>query len=51
MPEFTTLVDGLSFTCMLGGGDRRTLFACRAPTFHEAEASAHHRASILIVAL
>lgn len=37
-----------SFACMLGGEDGRTLFACVAPTFHEAEASANHRASILM---
>ncbi len=36
------------FACMLGGVDGRTLFACVAPTFHEAEASANHRASILM---
>jgi sugar lactone lactonase YvrE len=34
------------FACMLGGDDGRTLFACVAPTFHKAEASANHRASI-----
>jgi sugar lactone lactonase YvrE len=34
------------FACMLGGEDGRILFACVAPTFHEAEASAHHRAAI-----
>ncbi len=40
--------DGLgAFACMLGGADGRTLFVCVAPTFHEAEASANHRASIL----
>ncbi|MGA3106383.1 MAG: SMP-30/gluconolactonase/LRE family protein [Terriglobales bacterium] len=39
--------DGLGvFACMLGGTDGRTLFACVAPTFHEAEASANHRAAI-----
>jgi len=39
--------DGLGvFACMLGGADGRTLFACVAPTFHEAEASANHRAAI-----
>jgi sugar lactone lactonase YvrE len=37
-----------AFACMLGGHDGRTLFACVAPTFHEAEASANHRASILM---
>lgn len=40
--------DGIGlFACMLGGEDGCTLFACAAPTFQEAEASAHHRASIL----
>jgi sugar lactone lactonase YvrE len=34
------------FACVLGGIDGRTLFACVAPTFHEAEASANHRAAI-----
>jgi sugar lactone lactonase YvrE len=34
------------FACMLGGVDGRTLFACVAPTFHEAEAAANHRAEI-----
>ena len=39
--------DGLgAFACMLGGGDGKTLFVCVAPTFHEAEASATHRAAI-----
>jgi len=39
--------DGLGvFACMLGGGHGRTLFACVAPTFDEAEASANHRAEI-----
>jgi sugar lactone lactonase YvrE len=39
--------DGLGvFACMLGGEDGRTLFACVAPTFHEQEASANHRAAI-----
>jgi sugar lactone lactonase YvrE len=37
-----------AFACMLGGDDGRTLFVCVAPTFHEAEASANHRASILM---
>jgi sugar lactone lactonase YvrE len=42
-------IDGVGvFACMLGGEDGRTLFASVAPTFHEAEASAHHRASILM---
>jgi sugar lactone lactonase YvrE len=36
------------FACMLGGDDGRTLFACAAPTFQEAEASANLRASILM---
>jgi sugar lactone lactonase YvrE len=36
------------FACMLGGEDGRTLFACVTPSFLEAEASAHHRASILM---
>ena len=36
------------FACMLGGDDGRTLFASVAPTFHEAEASTNHRASILM---
>ncbi len=45
LEELTT--DGMSvFACMLGGIDGRTLFACVAPTFHEAEASANHRAAI-----
>ena len=35
------------FACMLGGQDGHTLFACVAPTFHEAEASTNHHASIL----
>jgi sugar lactone lactonase YvrE len=39
--------DGLGvFACMLGGTDGRTLFVCVAPTFHDAEASAKHRAAI-----
>jgi sugar lactone lactonase YvrE len=36
------------FACMLGGDDGRTLFACAAPSFQEAEASVKHRASILM---
>jgi len=41
--------DGVSvFACMLGGEDGRTLFACAAPTFEEAEASLNHRATILM---
>src|SRR3984957_1683555 len=40
-------IDGLGvFACMLGGDNGRTLFACVAPTFDEAEASANHRAEI-----
>jgi|SRR5579863_3208893 len=35
-----------AFACMLGGADGKTLFLCVAPTFHEAEASANHRAEI-----
>jgi len=38
-----------AFACMLGGDDGRTLFACVAPTFHEAAASANHRAEILMM--
>ena len=39
--------DGLGiFACMLGGAEGRTLFLSVAPTFHEAEASANHRAEI-----
>jgi sugar lactone lactonase YvrE len=34
------------FACMLGGDDGRVLFLSVAPTFHELEASAKHRASI-----
>ena len=37
------------FACMLGGDDGRTLFASVAPTFDEAEASANHQASILMM--
>jgi sugar lactone lactonase YvrE len=36
------------FACMLGGQDGRTLFACAAPTFDEAEASSNYRSSILM---
>jgi sugar lactone lactonase YvrE len=36
-----------AFACMLGGNDRRTLFACAAPTFDDTEAAAHHRSAIL----
>jgi sugar lactone lactonase YvrE len=35
-----------AFACMLGGKDGRTLFACVAPTFSEAEAAANRRAEI-----
>jgi sugar lactone lactonase YvrE len=39
--------DGMGvFACMLGGDDGHTLFACVAPSFHEAEASANHKAAI-----
>jgi len=42
--------DGVgAFACMLGGDDGRTLFACVAPTFEEAEASAIHRARVLMI--
>ncbi len=45
LEEFRT--DGIGvFACMLGGADGRTLFLSVAPTFHEAEASANHRAAI-----
>ena len=37
-----------AFACMLGGHDGHTLFAFVAPSFHETEASIHHRASILM---
>ncbi len=37
-----------AFACMLGGDDGRTLFVCVAPSFHEAEASTTHRASIFM---
>ena len=47
LDELTT--NGLcAFACMLGGDDGRTLFACAAPTFDEAEAAAHYRSSILM---
>jgi sugar lactone lactonase YvrE len=39
------------FACMLGGDDGRTLFLCVAPTFHEAEASAVHRAAIWMISV
>lgn len=42
-------VNGLGvFACMLGGDDGRTLFACAAPTFREAEASARHKATVFM---
>lgn len=42
------VTDGVGvFACMLGGDDGRTLFACAAPTFHESEAAADHRAAIV----
>jgi len=42
--------DGLGvFACMLGGDDGRTLFACVAPTFTEAEAAAHRNAAIWMI--
>src|SRR6516162_9677726 len=41
--------DGVgAFACMLGGDDGCRLFASVAPTFHQAEASANHRASVLM---
>jgi len=36
------------FACMLGGEDGRTLFACEAPTFAEAECLAKRQASVLM---
>jgi sugar lactone lactonase YvrE len=43
-------IDGLGvFACMLGGENERTLFACVAPTFNEAEASANHCAAIWMI--
>ncbi len=42
-------VKGLGvFACMLGGDDGRTLFACVAPTFRQAEAAARLQASVLM---
>jgi sugar lactone lactonase YvrE len=42
--------DGMgAFACMLGGDDGRTLFISVAPTFHEAAASAIHRAAIWMI--
>jgi len=46
--EERRIEDNGVFACMLGGEDGRTLFACVAPTFQETEASANHRASILM---
>jgi sugar lactone lactonase YvrE len=44
--------DGMGvFACMLGGDNGRTLFACVAPTFNEAEASANHRAAIWMISV
>ena len=37
-----------AYACMLGGDDGRTLFACVAPTYHQAQASANHHAAILM---
>ena len=37
-----------AFACMLGGDDGHTLFASVAPSFHEAEATANHLASIVM---
>lgn len=36
------------FACMLGGDDGRTLFACVAPTFHEAEVKALMNSEVLM---
>jgi len=36
------------FACMLGGDDGRTLFACVAPTFHEAEVKALMNSAVLM---
>jgi sugar lactone lactonase YvrE len=36
------------FACMLGGEDGRTLFACEAPTFSEAECLAKRQASVIM---
>jgi sugar lactone lactonase YvrE len=42
--------DGMgAFACMLGGDNGRTLFVSVAPTFHEAAASANHRAAIWMI--
>jgi sugar lactone lactonase YvrE len=37
-----------AFACMLGGTDGRSLFACVAPSFIDAEAAADHRGAILM---
>jgi len=47
--EERTADGGGLFACMLGGDDGRTLFACAAPTFQAAEASANHHASVLMM--
>ena len=44
--EVSTVDFGI-YACMLGGKDGRTLYLCAAPTFHEAEAAADHRARLL----
>jgi sugar lactone lactonase YvrE len=36
------------FACMLGGEDGRTLFACAAPTYEEAQASTKHLAAVIM---
>jgi sugar lactone lactonase YvrE len=36
------------FACMLGGEDGRALFACLAPSYIASEASANHRASVVM---
>lgn len=48
MEQLTATGTGL-FACMLGGDDGRTLFACAAPTFRAAEASANHQSSVLMI--
>jgi sugar lactone lactonase YvrE len=48
MEQLTANGSGL-FACMLGGDDGRTLFACAAPTFRAADASANHLASVLMM--
>jgi sugar lactone lactonase YvrE len=45
LEELRTASTGV-FACMLGGVDGRTLFACVAPTFDEAEASSNHKGAI-----